>query len=261
MEYRALFRSELKQEILFSLLKGDKKLSELKVDVDSTETTILHVLKEFENLDLTTKNAGVYSLSPLGRIEAQICSECNGATEVMEKFKEFWLTHNVTPIPPSLLFKLGLLKEATLVKTESSELGKVHETFLKMMVNTKKVIGTSPVFHSDYVGAFKQLLNQGGTIDLILTGEVLGKTLENTISSGDGELFQKFMSEGQLKIYLIDELKIALTVTESIFSMGLFDLNGQYDYNMDLISLHPDSLKWGEEIFHEYLKQARKVEL
>ncbi len=47
MEYRALFRSELKQEILLRLLKGDKRLSELKAELESTETTILHVLKEF----------------------------------------------------------------------------------------------------------------------------------------------------------------------------------------------------------------------
>jgi predicted transcriptional regulator len=69
------------------------------------------------------------------------------------------------------------------------------------------------------------------------------------------------MNEGQLKIYLIDNLKIALTVTENLFSMGLFDLKGQYDYNMDLISQDPESLQWGEEVFQDYLKQARKVEL
>lgn len=69
------------------------------------------------------------------------------------------------------------------------------------------------------------------------------------------------MSEGKLKIYLIDDLKIALTVTENLFSMGLFDLNGQYDYSTDLISLDPESIHWGEEVFHDYLKQARKVEL
>jgi predicted transcriptional regulator len=261
MEYRALFRSELKQEILLHLLKGDKRLSELKAELESTETTILHVLKEFEKLDLTTKSVGTYSLSSLGRIEAQICNECYQATEVMEKFKDFWLTHDVKPIPPSLALKIGSLQQATLVKTESSELGKVHATYLKMMANTKKVVGTSPIFHQDYLGAFKELLNQGGTIDLILTSAVLGKTLENAVSTGDGELFEKFMSEGRLKIYIIDELKIALTVTENLFSMGLFDLNGQYDYGMDLISLDPESLQWGEEVFQDYLKQARKVEL
>jgi predicted transcriptional regulator len=261
MEYRALFRSELKQKILLSLIKGDKKLSELKVDLDSTETTILHALKEFEELDLTAKTAGVYSLSPLGRIEAEICKQFFGATEAMEKFKDFWLTHDVKPIPTSLMLKIGSLQDATLVKTQASELGKVHETYLKMMANTKKVVGTSPIFHSDFLGAFKELLNQGGTIDLILTGEVLGKTLESAVSTGEGELFQKFMIEGHLKIYLIDELKIALTVTENLFSMGLFDLDGQYDYSMDLISTSPEALKWGEEVFQEYLKQAKKVEL
>ncbi len=261
MEYRALFRSELKQEILLRLLKGDKRLSELKAELESTETTILHVLKEFEKLDLTTKSVGTYSLSSLGRIEAQICKECYQATEVMGKFKDFWLTHDVKPIPPSLTLKIGSLQQATLVKTESSELGKVHATYLKMMANTKKVVGTSPIFHQDYLGAFKELLNQGGTIDLILTSAVLGKTLENAVSTGDGELFEKFMSEGRLKIYIIDELKIALTVTENLFSMGLFDLNGQYDYGMDLISLDPESLQWGEEVFQDYLQQARKVEL
>jgi predicted transcriptional regulator len=261
MEYRALFRSELKQEILLRLLRADKRLSELKAELESTETTILHVLKEFEKLDLTIKSAGIYSLSSLGRIEAQICKECYRATEVMEKFKDFWLTHDVNSIPASLTLKMGSLQNATLVKTGSSELGKVHETYLKMMANTKKVVGTSPIFHQDFLGAFKELLNQGGTIDLILTSEVLGKTLENTVSTGDGELFQKFMSEGKLKIYLIDDLKIALTVTENLFSMGLFDLNGQYDYSTDLISLDPESILWGEEVFQDYLKQARKVEL
>jgi predicted transcriptional regulator len=43
--------------------------------------------------------------------------------------------------------------------------------------------------------------------------------------------------------------------------MGLFDLNGQYDYSTDLISLDPESILWGEEVFQDYLKQARKVEL
>jgi len=261
MEYRALFRSELKQEILLRLLKGEKRLSELKAELESTETTILHVLKEFEKLQLTIKSAGIYSLSSIGRIEAQICKECYRATEVIEKFKAFWLTHDVTSISGSLTLKMGSLQNATLIKTASSELGKVHETYLKMMANTKKVLGTSPIFHSDYLGAFKELLNQGGTIDLILTSEVLGRTLDNAVYTGDGELFQKFMNEGKLKIYLIDDLKIALTVTENLFSMGLFDLNGQYDYGMDLISQDPESIQWGEEVFQAYLKRARKVEL
>ncbi len=261
MEYRAVIRSELKQKIMLSLLNGEKRISELSTDVGSTETTILHALKEFENLALTTKNSGLYSLTSLGRIEAQVCRGSFRATNVIGEFKDFWLTHDVSPIPPKLMLQIGALYEANLVKTESSELGKVHETFLKMIVNTKKVIGTSPIFHPDFVGAFKMLLEQGGSMELILTNEVLNKTFELALVSDEGELFQKFLHEGQLSIYLADDLKVALTVTEHIFSMGLYDLNNQYDYSMDLISEHPEALEWGEELFQEYIKKAKKIEM
>ncbi len=260
-EYRALIRSELKQKILLSLLRGDKKLSDLKAEVDSTETTILHALKEFENLELTTKTAGVYSLSPLGQIEARICENSYGTTEAMEKFKTFWLTHDIQPIPSNLLLQAGMLKEATIVKNDRSELGKVHETFLKMMVNTKKVMGTSPIFHPDFVGLFKDVLTSDGSVDLIVTEEIFSKTFEKAIAMGEAELFHKYMTEGRLNIYLLDELKLALTVTENIFSMGLFHINGQYDYSMDLVSKDTRALQWGEMVFQSYLKQARKVSL
>jgi predicted transcriptional regulator len=261
MEYRALVRSELKQKIFLSLLEKNKKLSELEDDVKSSETTILHVLKEFENLGLTKKNAGVYSLSSLGLMEAQICHELFRATEVLEKFRDFWLSHDVKPIPSDLMLKIGALQDSNFLRAESTELGKIHETYTQIMLSSKRVNGLSPIFHPDFVSIFKTLLTQGSSIELVLTDQVLNRTLEHAIASGNIELFQKFMVEGLLKIYLIDDLKIALTVTDNIFSMGLFDLNGQYDYDSDLISLHPEALEWGEEIFRHYSKQSRKVEL
>jgi predicted transcriptional regulator len=260
MDYLSLLRSELKQKILLSLLKGGKKLSELKAEVETTETTILHVLKEFEKLELTSKTSGTYCLSPLGFIEAQICRELYNATEAMEKFKEFWLTHQVQPIPSSSILKIGYLKDSILVKSESSELGKVHETFMNVLVNSKKVRGTSPIFHADYVAAFKRLLDQGETVELICTEQILNKTLQSASSTGDAELFLKFIAQGLLNIYVTQDLKIALTITENVFSLGLFNLDDEYDYNMDLISSDSKALQWGEEVFQEYLKRSKKVD-
>jgi predicted transcriptional regulator len=257
--YIALLRSELKQKVLLSLLNGDKKLADLKTNVDTTETTILHVLKEFEKLGLTTKNAGVYSLSSLGRIEAQMCQESYSVGQVMEKFKDFWLLHDIKPIPANLLLKIGVLRNASLVKSERSELGKVHDTFLKMMSNTKKVLGVSPIFHPDFVSVFKAVLSAGGTIELVATNEVFNKTFESAITTRDAESFQSFLVKGQLKIYLLDDLKIALTVTENMVSLGLFTLKGEYDYTTDLVSTDASALQLGEEIFREYLKKAERV--
>jgi len=80
MDYLTPFRSELKTRILTNLLTGNKKLSDLKSAIGTRETTILHVLKEFERMSLTTKVQGVYKLAPLGLIEAKICKEVIAAT-------------------------------------------------------------------------------------------------------------------------------------------------------------------------------------
>ena len=257
MDYFAPLRSDLKQKILLSLLNGEKKIAELTADVGTRETSILHVLKEFEALNLTTKFGGTYKLTSLGIIDAQICKECYTATEVIEKFRDFWLSHDISPIPPHLILRTGALKDSSLIKTETSELGKVHQTFLQVLMSSKGVKGSSPIFHSDFVEVFKQLLNQGEPVELVLTSAVLEKTL----ATAESELLKKYIAEGRLKIYLKDDLKVALTVTESAFSLGLYTLNSEYDYNMDLVSFSQDAILWGNELFQECVKGSRRIGL
>jgi predicted transcriptional regulator len=255
VDYLSPIRSELKQKIILDLLNGEKKISELKTDVETIETSILHVLKEFENLNLTTKTSGTYSLTSLGIIEAQLCQDVISTAEVIEKFKDFWLTHDIKPIPPHLTSRLGALKDSTLIRTEKTELGQVYTNFLQILMTSKKVTGISPIFHPDYVPVVEQLLSQGNNVDLILTTAVLNKTL----STAHLDLLKKNFVEGTLKIFLNEDLRVALTVTEKNFSLGLFTLDGDYDDNMDLISINPKAIQWGEEFFQHKLKESRRI--
>ena len=254
MDYLSPLRSELKLNIMLSLFAGEKNLSELKSVVDARETTILHVLKEFENLSLSEKSHGIYKLTSLGFLEAQICRQCSAASEVVGAFKDFWLTHDISAIPASLISRLGALKDSSLIRTESSELGKVHGTFMQVLLSSKKIKGVSPIFHPDYVAAFRHLLSQGNSVELILTSAVFGKTLD----SADSQLLQKYIVEDKLTIFIREDLRFALTVTESSFSLGLFGLSGEYDYSNDLVSLSPESVEWGEELFKGVLAGSEK---
>ena len=255
MDYLSPIRSELKQKIILSLLSGEKKLSELKAEVETRETSILHVLKEFENLNLTTKTSGTYNLTSLGIIEAQICQNVIATADVIEKFKDFWLTHDIKPIPQHLTSRLGALKDSTLIRTEKTELGQVYINFLQILMTSKRVTGISPIFHPDYVPVIEQLLSQGNNVDLILTNAVLNKTL----STAHLDQLKKNFAEGTLKIYLNEEIRVALTVTDKNFSLGLFTLDGSYDDNMDLISIDPKAIQWGEELFQNKLKESRRI--
>jgi predicted transcriptional regulator len=254
--YIGPLRSSLKTELMLSLLGHSKRLIELSQKIGSRESTILHALSDLMELKLVEGINGSYKLTPLGIIEANIIIEVYSGTEVVEKFRDFWLTHELAKaIPQFLLRKIGDLNDSILIGEDDLELGKVHETFIEILTSSNDIKGVSPIFHPDFIGTFNLILSRGSTAELILTSDVLKKTVKLL----DVSLMAKHLNKG-LKVYLRDDLHIALTVSEKIFSFGLFKLNGKYDYSVDLISYNPKAIAWGTELFEYYLLGAKSID-
>jgi predicted transcriptional regulator len=254
VSYLSPLKSELKLDILLSLLKSEKKLSELEKELQTRETTILHALKDLEQLEFTTKSRGAYKLTQLGVIEAQICKGCCLSFEVLKKHKNFWLTHDISIIPPALMRNLGAIEHLDIVKSTDVDLQKVHENFIRILLSSKTIFGVSPIFHPDYIAAFREILDQGGKISLIVNNAVLEK-----IKQEPTDQLYKYISNGSLQIFLNENLKFALTVTDTCWSLGLFNLSGEYDYSTDLICCGEDGLDWGHQLFRKTLEQSTKV--
>lgn len=251
-----VFRSELKLKILLSLLRGSKELSALNDELESSGSTIIHALQDLEEVKLTHKIDKTYQLTSPGKIFALLLRETNLATKVLTDHQDFWLRHDVEAIPDNLLKRLGDLENSLLVQDTGIDLAKVHTTFQEILLTSMNLRGVSPIFHPDYIEAFQQLLKNGASVELILTREVLERTLENA----DQDQFLRHVLEGRLKIYLHDDLKVALTVTENSFSLGLFTVEGAYDYGMDLVSNSLKAINWGKELFEIYLSQAETLD-
>jgi len=255
--YYQPFRSQLKLDILASLLLGDKKLGALREELGSSGSTILHALSDLEGLGLVRRAGKHYALTPLGVIEAKVLEGASSAARVMGGFREFWLTHDVSGIPSRLLRRLGALEDSTLVQNDSVELDRVHSTFQRILLTSRSVHGVSPIFHPDYVGVFQRLLGEGAAVELVLTKGVLDRVL----SLADEGQFTGYVKAGKLRILVADELRVALTVTENSFSMGLFGVDGGYDYTRDLVSNSREAIGWGEELFRHCLGGSRLVGL
>ncbi len=207
-------------------------------------------------MKLTRQEGKDYKLTSLGVMEATLIGEAASAAEVLDEFQGFWLQHDVTAIPSRLLQRIGALRGSTLIQDNSTALDRVHVSFQRLLMESSRVRGMSPIFHSDFVGAFQRLLGGGATVDLILTSGVLDKTL--TLAD-TGQIID-YVTRDKLRIFLTDGLRVALTVTENSFSMGLYAVNGEYDYTRDLVSSNPEAIEWGEELFKHYLKDARRLE-
>jgi predicted transcriptional regulator len=240
--------------ILLSLLDKEKKVAELEKETHTRVTTILHALKDLEMLEVTTKNKGVYKLTPLGVLEAQICKECNRSLVVLEKHKNFWLSHDMKAIPPALMTNLGAIEKSDMIKATDVDLQKVHNTFIELLLTAKTVQVVIPIFHTDYIEAFKKILEQEGKIILITSHIVLEK-----IKQEANNLLDKYSPNNSLQIFLNENLKFALAVTEKNWSLGLFNLTGEYDYTNDLIGNEKEGLEWGHQLFNNVLEQSTKM--
>jgi predicted transcriptional regulator len=255
--YYQPFRSQLKLDILASLLLGEKKLGALREELGSSGSTIIHALSDLEELKLVRQAGKHYSLTPLGVIEAQLLEEASSAVLVLERFRDFWLTHDVAAIPSRLLRRLGALEDSILVQNDSVELNRVHSTFQQILLTSRRVWGLSPIFHPDFVGVFQRLLGEGASVELVLTKGVF----ERVLSLADEGQFTGYVKDGMLGILVAEGLRVALTVTENSFSMGLFGVDGEYDYTRDLVSNSQEAIGWGEELFQHCLKGAKRIGL
>ncbi len=255
--YLQLFRSDLKLNLVSSLFHDDKKLATLRDELGSSGSTIIHALQDLEAVNLTSKNGKEYSLTSLGVLAALIIDEINSAVEVLEKFEDFWLEHDLMAIPRVQLKGIGALRDSVLIANDSVELDKVHTTFKQLLASSRRVRGVSPILHTDFIGTFQYLLGEGAEVDLIVTGDVLKRTMDLADSA---ELLQYVMTD-KLRIYVMDQVRVALTVTENSFSLGLFTNDGNYDYSRDLVSNSEDAIEWGENLFQHYLRDAKRLDL
>jgi predicted transcriptional regulator len=255
--YLQVFRSELKLNLLLSLKEGGKELSDLRDELGSSGSTIIHALQDLEELNLTRKTEKTYELTSMGEIFSIFLKDASSMMTVLEDFQDFWLRHEVETIPLELLKRIGELDGSYLVQDTRTDLAKVHITFQEILLTSRKVKGASPIFHPDYISVFQNLLNIGAKVQLVLTHDVLDRML----SLVDPRELSEYIVDDMLSIFLLDDLRVALTVTENSFSLGLFSVDGTYDYGMDLISNTESAIKWGEQLFDELLSRSERLDL
>ena len=248
--------SELRRGILVSLREGKKALSELRTELEISSTTAIHALRELEKDNFVFQDEHRdYALTKIGEVIALKLSDFINVIDVLKKHEDFWLTHDLSGIPEQLLEKIGCLKDSTLFEDTAIDIFKVHTSFINLLAGAKKLRGVSSIFVPEYPLLFEELiLKKKADVELILTKEVLEKI--------DKEILKKIFTDksSKFKLYITKEdAKAAFTVTDFFFSLGLFHVDGTYDYNRDFVSYDKKAIEWGNELFEWYRKRAKKV--
>ncbi|MDY6964609.1 MAG: winged helix-turn-helix domain-containing protein [Halobacteriota archaeon] len=254
---RLLARSEIRIKILANLNEGVKNLGELREVLDLSSSTILHGMRGMELEALIENTATGYALTNIGKIQTILINDLIKSIAVLSKDRDFWLNHDISGIPEHLLKRIGELNDYEFVRSTPEDLLKTMSNYLYLVMKAKEVKGVSVVFAPQFPSVFKKLVKEKADVQLILTREVMAKTLET--SRG---ILESLIPKPNFRLWEIDEeVKVAFSVTDSFLSFGLLRNDGTYDFDADLIAHDNEALNWARDLFEYYRKRSKMIGL
>jgi len=216
-------------------------------------TTILHSIKNMiEDGTIVRMHNGSYLLTNAGHIKASFLSEMINGLDSLDGNMEFWQSHDLSGIPAKLLAKIEKLVGGKCVTDEPNILLNSQVVFIEGVSKAREIRGVSPIIAQGYAEMVTTLLERGANISLILTKSIIDtinrETLHSLLSKKNFQLFE-----------IPDGIRVAFTIADDMLFLGLYNLNGSYDPNRDLVCHGQEANEWGRELFEHYLKQSRPV--
>ena len=250
--------SNLRRNLMRSLQEGGKPLSEFRDELGVSSTTAIHALRDLERANLICQDeARNYALTKIGEIVALKLEDFIAAVEALQKHERFWLEHDLGDIPHFLLQKIGDLRNSMPLLGSTTDLFKLHATFIQVLETANEVKGIYPIFDLDYLTTIRDIVKRGIEVDLIVTTEVL-ESIGGVIETD--EFFHDFLDEPTLTLFATEQpLKLTLTLTDRVFYLGLFAPDGLYDFNRALISDDASALEWGRALYEHHRQRSKLV--
>lgn len=233
-ELKFLFNSDIRLKILISLLEGPKGLSLLRETIKSSSSTILHAIYQLEEKGLVIRSKKTYKLSPTGKIISVKVMGILKTISVVERFRDFFLDHDIDSIPQNLLSNIESLHGAVLLESKPENLIEPYNKISEMVLNSSRVWILSAVYYPFYEDLFESKIKA----ELVIKNDVLD-SFKTTYNEREG-----------LSVTGLDrDFNISLIITDNFMAMGLFMSDGLYDPNRFLFSKDEESIEWARTLF------------
>ena len=254
---KLIVSSGVRAKMMMSLMEECKTSGQLRDELGGSSSTIIHAARDLERENLLVEQEDGYHLTSIGYVISSKLSDMVGSTAVLEKNKDFWLTHNIRAIPEEFLGRIKEIGEYNVLTSSVRDIFKTLTVYMEFARKAKEFLGVSPIFVDAFIPLIKKLLKGGARVKLVLTEDVIAELVGK-----DKKGFKDILRNKNISIWKINEdVKVAFTVTDSIFSLGLFGLDGIYDASHDLVSREQGAINWGRELFEYYKSRARKLEM
>ena len=221
-----ILTSTMRTRLLLSIYEDSKNLDDLRNELNKPSATILHGLKELENINLVKKVQKYYQLTSNGYLLTTNMRKLIENWYSINKNKLFWNNHDLEDIPEDILKDIYLLKDAEYVNSTTSDLSYAFNNFIKLISNAKSLKMILPIYSENHFKHIINLLNNDTLeeLELIISNDIFESIKSN-------EFFNKeLMNNKKVKIFRVEKsLKLFLTFSKDFMSLTLFFKDGHYD--------------------------------
>lgn len=244
-----LLTSSMRTKLLLAIYSNSKNLDELRSELKKPSATILHGLKELENINLVRKTQKYYELTSNGFLLTANMVKLIENWYSIDKSREFWDNHDLRDIPEDVLKNIFLLKDAEYVNSTTSDLSNAFTNYINMMKNAKKLRMILPIYSENHFKQIIKLLNDKRleVLELIVSEHILRSIKRN-------DFFKNaLIKHEKVKIITIKKnVKVFLTYSDEFMALSLFFKDGHYDDSQILIATDKNALRWADTLFDYY---------
>ncbi len=244
----------MRKGVLSQLLEGPESLSRLCERLRVSPSNVIPHLKELEYYSLVAKDNGKYHLTSSGLILAKKIQMAENLNVLLKTHGQFFNEHDIMGIPEDLLWRIDELRCCKLIENNVENTAATYNIIFDNLVEPKYVVGISPIFNPKYPGFFLSIVRQKTPVSIILTKWIFEK-VKNEYSSA----LQTYLGLDNAKLYVIDDARVALVVSDTFFALALPLRDGQFDIYSCLASSEESALGWGLDLFEYYRQKSNEV--
>ncbi len=250
-----ILTSGMRSRLLLAIYESPKNLEELRAELKKPSATILHGLKELENINLVRKVQKSYELTSNGFLLTVNMIKLIDNWYSISKSKIFWNNHDLSGIPDELLKDIYLLKDAEYIHSTTSDLSNAFNTYINLLSTSEELKIIMPIYSENHLKHLIKLLNRKRLVklELLVSEEIYDSIKENDLFN------KKIIQNKKVQIKCVkEELKIFLTYCDEFVSLSLFFKDGHYDDSQILIAKDENALKWAISIDKIYKQKEEK---
>ncbi|WP_292461778.1 winged helix-turn-helix domain-containing protein [Methanolobus sp.] len=249
-----MFASEKRKNMLLLLQDGKKEMGTLLKALETNRQALLPQVKILQEHYLVTHSDDSYDLTTIGKLLVDEMSPLVDTLEVLDVDTEYWGTHNFDFIPPDLLKRINELRSHEIINPRLTDLYSMHKRYHEHKI-TESVYSVGNTFYPDYQTRFTEMIENGITINYIVSGNLLDK-----VRTEYYEYFKLVIESGYFKLYVYNKKMNFLFFTFDDYHIVINPLkkDGDFDSKYILCSTE-DALKWGKDLFDHYLKDSTPI--